>query len=105
MLTEGTESRETRLANIQGAMVYLLLVTRTSEMLIKAWESGESTMTEIALIHAPIPRCPCGIERGHFMARIAASDKTRRVSNDVVCVILANVTVDGGTVGSRATTT
>ena len=61
MLAKCAEGPKVHTTERQWANIYFLLVTRTREVLIEGSKGAIRPVTEVALIHDSIPRCPSGI--------------------------------------------
>jgi len=73
-------------------------------MLIQDCQRAEAAMTQVAFVSLAVPRHAGGIILC-IDAPSATGEQTGRIGNDVVCVVLTNDPVDGGTVHSRSTFT
>jgi hypothetical protein len=104
MLAKRAEGPELHAAKGRRANIYFLLVTRAREMLIEGSKGVIRPVAKDALIHTSVPRCPSGIVL-HFLRRVATSDETGRIGDDMILVVLDDITVNSGTVNSRATAT
>jgi len=104
VLAQTTQSREPSPTSRGRADVNPVLMGRASKMLIQCYQRVVVAMTQVAFICLAVPGPAAGIILG-IVARSAAGEKTGRIGNYVVCVVLTNDPVDGDTVHSRSTFT
>ncbi|KAL0576472.1 hypothetical protein V5O48_005517 [Marasmius crinis-equi] len=100
VLAKRTQRIEPGAACVEGAEIHLLLMTGTSQMLVQRVQRAERIMAKVAFVGVSVPALRARKVFGLVVRAVGPGEEAGWVSDDIILVILTDVTVDGVSVDS-----